>query len=94
MLELEQRESCILVRLRVTPKAKRSRLVGEHGGALKLQVKEPPEDGRANEGVVRLLASLLKISARQIELVSGHASQDKRVTISGVDEAALRALLE
>ena len=93
-LELETRDGRILLRLRVSPKAKQDRIVGEHGGALKLQVKDPPEKGRANEGVVRLLSSVLGIAAREIELVSGHASQDKRVAVSGVDEATLRAKLE
>ena len=92
-LEITARDGRLLLRLRVTPKAKRDRIGGEHGGALKLQVKDPPEKGRANEGVVRQLAKTLGVPARQIELVSGHTSQDKRVAISGVDEATLREKL-
>ena len=93
-LEVETRDGRLYVRLRVSPKAKRDRVNGIHGGALKLQVKDPPEKGRANEGVIRLLAKTLRISPREIELVSGHTSQDKRVGISGVDEATLRKKLE
>lgn len=93
-LELETRDGRILLRLRVSPKAKQDRIVGEYSGALKIQVKDPPEKGRANEGVVRLLSTVLGIAAREIELVSGHASQDKRVAISGIDETTLRSKLE
>ncbi|MCA8946615.1 MAG: DUF167 domain-containing protein, partial [Planctomycetes bacterium] len=50
-LEVETRDGRLYVRLRVSPKAKRDRVNGIHGGALKLQVKDPPEKGRANEGV-------------------------------------------
>ncbi|MBK8205743.1 MAG: DUF167 domain-containing protein [Planctomycetes bacterium] len=67
---------------------------GVHGGALKLSVTEPPEKGRANEGVLALLAETLNIPQRQIELVSGHGSQDKRVKIAGLDEVIVRARLK
>lgn len=77
-----------LIRLRVSPGARRAGVKGVHGGALKLAVCEPPEDGRANEGVIALLASALKLPRRQIALVSGHASQDKRVLISGFSGSA------
>ncbi|MCB9933447.1 MAG: DUF167 domain-containing protein [Planctomycetes bacterium] len=94
MLELEHRDGRIFLRLRVSPKSKRDRIAGEHGGALKLYVKDPPEKGRANEGVLRVLADALGIAPREIELVSGHTSQDKRVAISGIDEVTLRDRLE
>lgn len=92
-LQLTLQDGRILLRLRVSPKSRKARVAGEHGGALKLHVSEPPEKGRANEGVIALLAETLGIPAREIELVSGHASQDKRVAISGIDETALRAKL-
>lgn len=92
-IQIDNREGRLFLRLRVTPKARQDRITGEHGGALKLQVKEPPEKGRANEGVIRLLSKTLEISAREIELVSGHASQDKRVAISGISESELLARL-
>jgi hypothetical protein len=93
-LEIESREGAFLLRLRVSPGARKARVKGVHGGALKLSVCEPPERGRANEGVIRLLSEALGIPARQIELVSGHGSQDKRVAITGIDEHALRQKIE
>ena len=92
-LQLTLQEGRILLRLRVSPKSRKARVAGVHGGALKLHVTEPPEKGRANEGVIALLAETLGIAAREIELVSGHASQDKRVAIGGINETALRAKL-
>jgi uncharacterized protein (TIGR00251 family) len=91
--EIQESGGRLLLRLRVKPGAKRDALRGEHGGALKLQVKEPPEKGRANQGVIRLLSAALGVAANQIELVSGHGSQDKRVAISGLDERTLREKL-
>lgn len=92
-LEITQAEGRLFLRLRVSPGARKARVGGEYDGALKLSVTEPPEKGRANEGVVALLADALEIPRKQIELVSGHASQDKRVAIAGLDEATLRRKL-
>jgi uncharacterized protein len=94
MLDLETRDGRVFIRLRVSPKSRKARVAGEHGGALKVHVTEPPEKGRANDGVIALLASTLGIAQREIELVSGHASHDKRVAISGLDESTLRLKLQ
>jgi uncharacterized protein len=95
-LVVQSREGTLLLRVRVSPGASRAQIKGVHGGALKLSVTEPPEHGRANEGVLRLLADALGVPARQIALVSGAASRDKRFEISGLraDELAARLGLE
>lgn len=92
-LELKQQNGRIHLRVRVSPGARTARLLGVHGGALKLSVCEPPERGKANDGVIRLLSNLLGVTTGQIELVSGHTSQDKRVAIAGLDEATLHERL-
>jgi uncharacterized protein (TIGR00251 family) len=73
------------LRLRVSPGAARSAVVGRHGAAWKVRVAAPPEGGKANDAVVRLLAATLALPARDVEIVSGHASRDKTVALSGLD---------
>lgn len=80
-LEISRQDGSYLLRLRVKPKAKRAGTGGVHNGALKVNVKEAPEKGKANEALCRVLATALDLSPRDIELVSGHASRDKRVAI-------------
>ena len=70
--------------LRVSPGAARSAVVGRHGDAWKVRVTAAPEAGKANDAVVRLLAQALSIPARAVEIVSGHASRDKTVTLDGL----------
>jgi uncharacterized protein len=73
------------VRLRISPGAQRSEIVGRHGDAWKIRVTSPPADGRANDAVVKLLAETLDVSRDAVRLVSGHAARDKIVALAGVD---------
>ena len=72
------------LQLRVSPGAKRSEIVGRHGAAWKVRVSAPPEDGKANAAVVKLLADILSLRERDVEIFSGHASRDKTVALAGV----------
>ena len=71
--------------LRVSPGASQPRVVGRYGTGWKVRVTAPPEDGKANAAVIRLLAEALGVSARAVEIVSGHASRDKTVALAGID---------
>jgi uncharacterized protein (TIGR00251 family) len=73
------------LRLRVTPGARRSGIVGRYGEAWKVRVAAPPEDGRANAAVVRLLAETLELPRESVTLVSGHGTRDKVVELSGLE---------
>lgn len=68
----------------VQPRAKSSEVVGFHGEAIKVRLRSPPVDGAANEELIRLLADLLKIDRRDVELVSGETSRRKRIRINGL----------
>jgi hypothetical protein len=50
-----------------------------------VSVAAPPEDGRANEAVVRLLADTLDVPRSSVELVSGHSAKDKIVQLAGIE---------
>ncbi len=79
------------LKVRVAPGASREGILGPYGDALKVAVREPPEKGRANEAVARMLAAALGMKARDVEVVRGHASRDKVVLFRGLGEPELRA---
>jgi len=70
--------------LRVSPGAGRTGVVGRQGDAWKVRVAAPPEGGKANDAVVRLLAETLDVPRRDVEILSGHGTRDKVVALAGI----------
>ena len=88
----------IRLKLKVQPKARRNALDGtmpdaEGGTVLKLAVTAPPEDGKANQAVIALLAAELGVAKAAISVVAGATDRRKLVEIRG-NPAALGAALE
>lgn len=88
----EDEEGALVFAVRVVPRASKSAAAGEHGGALRVRVAAPPVDGAANEELVRFLAGALGVAARDVVIVSGHASKSKRVRVRGASAADLLRL--
>jgi uncharacterized protein len=77
-------ETSARLTLRVSPGAARSAVVGRYGAGWKLRIAAAPEDGKANDAVVRLLAATLALPERDVRIVSGRASRDKTVALTGM----------
>ena len=90
MLELNEKDGGVTIKVRVQPRASRTEIIGEHAGAIKMRVAAPPVDGKANEECRRYLAKLLKVSATSVEIISGDSSRDKVIRVSNI--SALRVL--
>jgi uncharacterized protein (TIGR00251 family) len=75
------------LRLRVSPGARSNAIVGRHGESWKVRVTAAPEGGKANDAVLRLLAERLELPGQSVTLVSGPASRNKIVELSGIDAA-------
>jgi uncharacterized protein len=82
------------LQLKVKPGGHGDRLVGPHGGALKLEVRAAPERGRANDAVERLLAELLGVTRSQVEVIAGASARDKVVRLAGISAVELACRLE
>lgn len=63
-----------------SPLVKRRLRLGP-GGELRVLVKAPPQEGRANEAVIETLAAYFKIPKSRIAIVGGFKSKTKIVTI-------------
>ena len=84
MIEINEKQGAVTVKVRVQPRASRTEIIGEHDGAIKLRVAAPPVDGKANEECRRFLAKLLKVSATSVEIISGDSSRDKVIRIRSI----------
>ena len=80
--------------LRVSPGSGASAIVGRHGDGWKRRVTAPPEGGRANDAVLRLLADVLALPRSSVSLVSGHGGREKIVELAGLDRAETERRLE
>jgi uncharacterized protein (TIGR00251 family) len=58
----KQKDGSILLRVYVQPGASKSEVVGPFNEALKIRIKSPPVDGKANEALVEFLADTLDIA--------------------------------
>lgn len=79
----------VRLKVKVVPGASHDAVDGWLGEALKIRVAAPPERGRANAAVQRLLADLLGVTRDQIEILSGQGAPRKVVRIEGVTEAEI-----
>ncbi len=72
--------------IHVQPKAKRVGIIGQHNQRIRVAVSAPPEGGKANVAVIKLLADELRIPRRQVELIRGTTSRSKDLRVLGVSE--------
>ena len=93
MVETQERDGAVIFSLRVQPRASKDEIAGEMGGALKVRLRAPAVEDRANEALVEFLAELLKTSRSAVSILSGERSRVKRIEIRGVTRQQILNLL-
>ena len=93
MLELQIREGAVIFRVRVQPRASKEEIGGVMEGAMKVRLRAPALEDRANEALCEYLAQLLKTPKSAVRILSGHHSRRKRVEVRGVTEQQVLALV-
>ena len=93
MIPLTRTPDGIALRVRVVPRAGRTAIAGTREDALLVRLAAAPVDGAANDALVELLSKVFDRPPRDITIVSGHTSRDKRVAIAGATEAGISARL-
>lgn len=66
--------------VRVTPHAKQNKVV-ENGDVLRVYTTVAPENGRANDAVIKALAKHFGVAKTQIKIVRGVTARDKIIEI-------------
>ena len=89
----------VRVFLRVTPKASRDKIDGladeaDGGRVLKVAVTAVPEDGKANDAVIKLLSKAWRVPRSHIQVIAGQTSRSKTLLIDGDGAAVLDGLTQ
>ncbi|MFH1208280.1 MAG: DUF167 domain-containing protein [Candidatus Omnitrophota bacterium] len=67
--------------IKVKTNAKENTVLEGQGGELRVLVKAPPQEGRANEAVIETLAAHFKVPKSSIAIVGGFKSKNKIMRI-------------
>lgn len=92
-VRMEQDGADVRLWVKAVPGASRDQISGRVGERLKVRVNAPPEGGKANQAIVRLLAQRLGVKARDIAIESGATSPEKVLRIAAVTVGAVRERL-
>jgi uncharacterized protein (TIGR00251 family) len=82
-----------MVCFHIVPNAKANQVIGSHGAAIKIKLRAPAVEGKANAALRRFLAEELKIPERNVVLERGQKSRDKLIRIYGLSEEDARRRL-
>ncbi len=87
----------MLLSLRLTPKSSRDAVesietLSDGRSVLKARVRAVPEDGKANDALLRLLAKTLDVPLRSLSLSSGSTGRTKVIRIEGAPQATVARL--
>ncbi len=83
----------LLLRVKVVPGSSRDQIAGKLGDRLKIKVAAAPENGLANQAVIRVIAELLGLAQRNISIASGQTHPEKVVRIVGTTLAEANAAI-
>jgi uncharacterized protein (TIGR00251 family) len=82
----------VRIAVHVTPKSSRESIEVGPGGDVRVRVTAPPESGKANAAVCRLVAKALGVPKSAVRVVRGESARDKLLEVDGADAAAVTAL--
>jgi uncharacterized protein (TIGR00251 family) len=76
----------VRLRVRVKPRASKSRVLCEREGELEVAVAAPPVDGAANEALVRVLSEYFGVPRSAVTIARGERGGSKLIEIDRVPE--------
>jgi hypothetical protein len=93
MLAVSEKNGSALFSVRVKPGGKKDEVLGVHDGALKISVKAPPLEGKANRAVTKFISRILGVAPSRVGIVSGESSRTKRIRVEGMDAGEVKEIL-
>lgn len=94
MIELTSTPGGVLLPVQGQPGARRTAIIGEHAGRLKVAVTQIAEKGKATQAIRALLADSLHIAPSRVTLLQGDTQPRKLFVLEGVTLDQVREWLE
>ena len=82
------------LRIKVIPSSSKDCIAGWLENTLKVKVKTPPEKGKANKAIIKLLEKILDLPKGSVNITSGTTSSRKIIEIKCSDDAVINKKLD
>jgi uncharacterized protein (TIGR00251 family) len=93
MIPIRNLEQGATFAVKIHPRAKKDRITGEIGDALKLALTAPPIEGRANGACIEFFAKLLKVPRSSVSIAAGLNNRNKVIRVVGLSADEVRKRL-
>ena len=74
----------VVLTVKAVPRASKSEIAAVEDEWLRVRIKAPPVDGKANEALVKFFAEFFGVPKGGVAIVSGDTARLKRVRIAGL----------
>ena len=78
----KEKNMVLIITVKAMPSSGRNCLVVDKSGILKIYLKNEPSGGKANAELIKTIAKIVKLSAQDVSIISGHTARIKRVKIN------------
>lgn len=89
MIAVQQQGDSVTFSVKVHPRARRERIAGVLGNALKLEITAPAAEGKANAACVQFFADLLKVPRSSVTIAAGNTGRNKVIRVAGLSAAVV-----
>ncbi len=80
---IQNKNNGVTLTLTIQANAHKSEIVGLYNDTLKIKIKAPPVDGKANKEIISFLSEKLGITQKNIEILKGDKNKNKIVLLMG-----------
>jgi uncharacterized protein (TIGR00251 family) len=89
MLRITEKDGGVVIDIAVKPRSSREGVGPAQVDRLVVAVNAPPVEGKANEAVVRVLASTFGVPRSAVTIVRGETGRKKTIRIAGITAATV-----
>lgn len=75
----------VRIAIKAVPGASQDQIAGPLGDRLKIRISAPPEGGKANKAICKLLASKLGLKQKDVQVISGATNREKVIHAAGIN---------